>query len=83
MTTPQELLPCPFCGSEDVELQNTHTASFWVKCNQCEAEAHGQYVEGPMRDDKFIFSTYPQGPHEVRFDDLYLCLLYTSDAADE
>lgn len=39
-----QLLPCPFCGSE-AELQNTHTASCWAQCmnDDCEGQAHGKY----------------------------------------
>lgn len=32
----QELLPCPFCG-DSAELNNTHTAHYWVECVGCEA----------------------------------------------
>ncbi len=29
---------CPFCGSTDIEIENTHTPYYWAKCTQCEAE---------------------------------------------
>lgn len=29
------LLPCPFCGSTEIELCNTWTASYWMKCQNC------------------------------------------------
>lgn len=37
-----KLLPCPFCGSDDLEICNTHTPSYWVECHKCGAEAHGE-----------------------------------------
>jgi len=35
----EKLKPCPFCGSEDVELVSfgAKTVSYQVKCNTCEA----------------------------------------------
>jgi Lar family restriction alleviation protein len=39
---PKDLLPCPFCGSKDVELIDTFydsAATFWfVKCGRCDAQ---------------------------------------------
>lgn len=29
---------CPFCGSSDIELSNTHTPCYTAKCGNCEAE---------------------------------------------
>lgn len=34
------LLPCPFCGSRDIELQHTWTASYWLECKVCGCELH-------------------------------------------
>ncbi|EIW6162789.1 Lar family restriction alleviation protein [Salmonella enterica subsp. enterica serovar Saintpaul] len=34
------LLPCPFCGSENLEVCNTHTPSYWVACLNCGGEKH-------------------------------------------
>jgi len=36
-----KLNPCPFCGSIDLEVSNTHTPSYWVECHECDAKAHG------------------------------------------
>ncbi len=66
------LLPCPFCGGTDLEITNTHTASFWIVCNDCDAEAHGDYVEGPQRDDKFHYEASPDDSgFEAAYNDLY------------
>ena len=32
------LRPCPFCGSEDLELSNTHTPYYAARCNECGTE---------------------------------------------
>ena len=31
------LLPCPFCGSENLELAHTWTPSYWIECLSCGA----------------------------------------------
>ena len=36
------LLNCPFCGG-DSRLEHTHTASYWIECVECGAEAHGPW----------------------------------------
>jgi hypothetical protein len=41
-----ELRECPFCGSENLEVCNTHTPSFWVACLDCGSQAHGQHYPG-------------------------------------
>ena len=33
-----ELRACPFCGSENVEIVNTHTPYYWGQCIDCECE---------------------------------------------
>jgi Lar family restriction alleviation protein len=38
LTTADAVLPCPFCGSTDLELQNTHTPHYWIECQGCEAQ---------------------------------------------
>jgi hypothetical protein len=37
---------CPFCGSSRLELLNTHTPSYWVRCQTCAAQAHGNMPMG-------------------------------------
>lgn len=33
---------CPFCGGDNITLNNTWTASYWVECSDCGAEMHTQ-----------------------------------------
>ena len=35
LTADDVVLPCPFCGSDDIELQNTWTAAYWLQCQEC------------------------------------------------
>jgi len=37
------VLPCPFCGHEDVEIEETGTMEFAVDCPECRCI-------GPIRD---------------------------------
>lgn len=41
LTRRDRLMPCPFCGGWDMELQNTHTACYWISCS-CGVEVHGK-----------------------------------------
>ncbi|WP_196491458.1 Lar family restriction alleviation protein [Burkholderia diffusa] len=70
-----ELLPCPFCGSSDPEIWNTHTPSFSVQCIACDAEATGDYFPTPtgtVRVDRFHYSPTPDNTgFEAAFDDLH------------
>lgn len=44
------VFPCPFCDSVDLELQNTHTATYWIECRECSAEVTGtSYGDGKGR----------------------------------
>jgi hypothetical protein len=36
-----DLLPCPFCGGSNLDVEHTHTAAYWVLC-ECGAEVHGK-----------------------------------------
>lgn len=66
------LKPCPFCGGSNLEVSNTHTASFWVACNDCDAQTHGEYFDGPQRNDKFHYENCPDGSSfEATYDDLH------------
>lgn len=37
----ENLLPCPFCGSTNLELANTHTPSYWIECLDCDCKLSG------------------------------------------
>lgn len=41
-----QLDACPFCGSTDLSLLNTHTPSYWIECEGCGAEVHGEMPDG-------------------------------------
>lgn len=56
-----DLKPCPFCGSTDLEVNNTHTPSYWVECNNCEGEISGEYPA----DDTFINEEAHTAMHET------------------
>lgn len=48
MTNPQELLPCPFCGSSDIR-QHTKPAFFggymgYFWCGECNAQTASQFI---------------------------------------
>lgn len=72
---PADLLPCPFCAGTDLEIFNTHTPSFSVRCNDCDAEASGDYFptpDGTVREDWFHYSPTPDDSgFEATFDDLH------------
>jgi len=40
------LSSCPFCGSKNIAVFNTHTPSYWAECIECEAEKHSKYNFG-------------------------------------
>lgn len=42
----ETVYPCPFCGSDDIELTNTHTACYWCECQNCGAQVTGEAYEG-------------------------------------
>jgi Lar family restriction alleviation protein len=40
----EELKPCPFCGSEDVTLENLFCIDDWyVSCNKCDIQQIAKY----------------------------------------
>jgi hypothetical protein len=43
------LAPCPFCGSGKLAIMNTHSASYWVECLDCDAIAHGAHYGTSQR----------------------------------
>lgn len=70
-----DLLPCPFCGGTDLEIANTHTPSFWVRCNECDAEATGEHFPTPtgtVRENRFHYSPTPDDTgFEATFENLH------------
>jgi Lar family restriction alleviation protein len=45
MMTKEPLLPCPFCGSYNVEMKGQHAPEWWVRCKDCNAAS----ATRPMR----------------------------------
>ena len=41
LVSKDKVLVCPFCGGPP-ELQNTHTACYWIECQNCEAQVSGE-----------------------------------------
>jgi Lar family restriction alleviation protein len=39
-----KLMPCPFCGNNQVTIENTHSPCYWVEC-ECGAEMHSGGVK--------------------------------------
>lgn len=39
------LKPCPFCGGEDLRLENTHSAMYWVLCVSCNTQKFDDEIE--------------------------------------
>lgn len=67
----QMLKPCPFCGGSNVDLANTWTPSFWIECDDCSAQVHGDSFEGPERKDRFSYSKVPTSTFEATFEQLH------------
>ncbi|NTG00048.1 hypothetical protein G6L30_07930 [Agrobacterium rhizogenes] len=65
-TIPKEILPCPFCGSENVDLANTHTPAFWVECEDCGAQVDGGCIgDSAPEGQPFSYSNDPTGPYDA------------------
>ncbi|THJ45027.1 Lar family restriction alleviation protein [Aeromonas veronii] len=41
----KHLASCPFCGGNKLEVFNTHTASYGVRCLECNAQKEGDVAE--------------------------------------
>ncbi|MBC8719260.1 Lar family restriction alleviation protein [Ochrobactrum sp. Marseille-Q0166] len=67
----QTLKPCPFCGGTNVDVSNTWTPSFWVECDDCSAQVHGESFQGPERKDRFSYSKSPINSFEATFEQLH------------
>lgn len=44
--------PCPFCGSDDVHCENTHTPFYAVRCEVCGCE--GPLTPPPVRRQRKV-----------------------------
>jgi hypothetical protein len=58
------LRACPFCGSDDLELCNTHTACYWICCNACDAEGFTVEVTGKAFNGSYASEKLPLSNHE-------------------
>jgi len=47
----EEVKPCPFCGSRDIAICNTHSALYWMECQNCGAQVDGKNY-GDRNDDE-------------------------------
>jgi Lar family restriction alleviation protein len=56
---------CPFCGSFDLILNNTHTAAYWISCNACEAEGTDVHVDGKSFSGGYRSERIPRKRHEL------------------
>jgi Lar family restriction alleviation protein len=56
LTERDHLRACPFCGGSDLALENTHTASYWIACNDCGAQVPGKAFGRDLASDKLKMS---------------------------
>ena len=56
---------CPCCGSFDLELNNTHTASYWVSCRSCEKDGLDVHVGGQSFSGAYSSDMIPRKRHEL------------------
>jgi len=47
-----KVLPCPFCGCEKPELENTWTACYWLECPECLVPVEGESFSAGGGDHK-------------------------------
>lgn len=51
----EEVKPCPFCGSGTIELENTHSAIYWMECQGCGAQVDGEdFTSYPDNEDSHL-----------------------------
>jgi hypothetical protein len=55
---------CPFCGSFDLELNNTHTACYWISCRYCAVEGITVEVTGKSFSDNYSSEKIPIANHK-------------------
>lgn len=62
LTKEDRVLPCPFCGSKNIELWNTHTACYSVECLDCSAqvtgESHSETKRGHLQAKRAALATW-------------------------
>ena len=46
-----EAKPCPFCGSSDIEIEQTNPEAIWFRCNDCGAETESEsHIDDALRN---------------------------------
>lgn len=51
----EEVKPCPFCGSGMIELENTHSAAYWMECQGCGAQVDGEsFTNHPDNEESHL-----------------------------
>jgi hypothetical protein len=53
--TNEKVKDCPFCGSSEIMVENTHTAAYWVECCECLVEIPGEYEDDTLEGHKKAF----------------------------
>lgn len=56
---------CPRCGSFDLDLDNTHTAAYWISCNTCAAEGIDVTISGKSFSGGYRSERIPRKRHEL------------------
>lgn len=80
MTQSNELLPCPFCGSSEIEYHyNTH--AHWLSCENCECEVGTEltFADAKTRWNTRHALTPPQSPNRAVLDALILSLKHMEE----